>query len=243
MGISAVIITKNESKYIKMCLESLKFAGEIIIIDDFSSDKTIDIARDFTDKIYQRHLDNFAAQRNFGIEKAKGEWILSLDGDEVVSEELAEELSLINKNTNIIQKGFYVPFRQYFFGKEIKYGGWHPDYHMRFFRKGWGRWEKPVHEELVIKGKTGRLEGHLIHYLYENISEFINKINFYTSKDVEEGNVDGNILKTFLAPPKVFLYRYIFRQGFRDGRYGLIIALFMSFYVLILRLKKWEKQF
>lgn len=239
-GISAIIIAKDEEKYIRMCLESVKWVDEIIVVDDYSTDKTVDIAKEYTDKIFGRRLDDFSDQRNFAIEKAHGEWILSLDADEVVSEKLADEIKTMSDDTLDKYNGFYIPIKHYFFGKEIKYGEWWPSYKKRLFKKGRGRWERPIHEELVVEGRAGYLKGHLQHYAYKNISEFINKTNIYTSMEVEKGNVSSNVFKILLAPPKVFIYRYILRQGFRDGTYGLIVALLMSFYAFINHAKTWE---
>lgn len=238
--ISAIIIAKDEEKYICLCLESVKWVDEIIVVDDYSTDKTVDIAKEYTDKIFRRRLDDFSGQRNFAIEKARGEWLLSLDADETVSEELADEIRTMPDNTINEYNGFYIPIKHYFFGKEIRYGGWWPSHTKRFFKKGRGRWEGSVHEELVIRGKVGYLKGHLQHYAYDTISEFINKTNIYTTKEAEMSNVNNNIFKMLLAPPKVFLYRYIIKQGFRDGMHGLIVALLMAFYVFISRAKTWE---
>lgn len=239
--LSAVIITKNEERHIQSCLESLNWVDEIVIVDDYSTDKTVDIAQKYTDKIYRRHLDNFSNQRNFAAEKASSEWILSVDADEVVSKELADEIKAILGNTANNYNGFDIPIKSYFFGKELKYGGWYPDYHIRLFKKGFARWQRSVHEMLVVKGKIARLKGHLIHYNYDNIAEFITRTNIYTSKEVEEGEVEGGIFKIIFTPLKVFINRYILKQGFRDGMHGFIVASLMAFYVFILRIKKWEK--
>jgi len=241
-SISAVIITKNEEKYIRKCLDSVKWVDEIIIVDDYSTDKTLDIANEYTDKIYKRRLDDFASQKNFATEKTEGEWILNLDGDEAVSKELADEIKMFLAGGINKYNAFYIPIKHYIFGKKIMYGGWWPAYRKRFFRKGQARWEKPVHEELRVEGKTGHLKACLDHYCYETIAEFVDKINIYTTKDADEGGVKFNIFKLILAPPKVFLYRYILRRGFKDGIDGLIIALLMAFYAFSLRAKCWAKE-
>lgn len=239
--ISVVVITKNEEKYIRMCLESVKWVDEIIIVDSYSKDKTIEIAKEYTDKIYEHYFHDFASQRNFALEKTNGDWILSIDADEVASGELILELRNIPESILFKYACFRVPIRNYFFSKELRFGGWYPDYHLRFFKKGTAKWQGAVHENLQISGEIGYLRGDLLHYAYDTISEFITKTNFYTTKEIEESDFDSGILKLIFAPLKNFLYRYIVKQGFRDGVHGLMVAFLMSVYVFILHAKKYEK--
>lgn len=241
--ISVVVLTKNEEDNIIDCLQGINFADEIIIIDDNSNDKTIDIVKnlkkDNVQVIKNDLSNNFSSQRNLGLSKAKGKWVLFVDADERISEELADEMKqaiALDKN------GFYIKRRDFLFGKEIKHGETGNIKLLRFGKKGAGEWKGKVHEVWEIKGKIGDLEKPILHYPHKTIKDFLEKINFYTdirAKELREQNVRSNWFSIILYPMGKFTVNYFFKLGFKDGVEGLILALMMSFHSFIVRGKLW----
>jgi len=243
-GISIVISTKNEEKNIRECLKSVNWADEIIIIDMFSSDRTLEISREFTDKIYQNDQNQILnLNKNLGFNKASFDWILELDADERVTPELKEEIKKVITSENPAD-GYLILFKHYFFGKFLNYGGWNPDYHLRLFKKITAKYDaKFVHEQITFNGKKNALKSFILHFSYETIEQFITKTNFYTSREavnLKTNNIKFRGYSLFLSPLKEFLNRYFRLRGYKDGWHGLIVALLMTCYMLILKIKHWE---
>lgn len=248
--ISAVISAYNEEKKIEKCLESLKWADEIIFVDNSSTDTTLKIARKYTDKIYSQANDpsNIDLQKNTGIAKASGEWVLLIDADEVVSAELAREIRNINfdKLENGVNS-FYIPRRNIIFGKWIEHSGWYPDRQIRLFKKDHGRYDKKhYHEMISVSGETGFLSEHLIHYNYENIGQFLYKHLFlYAPNEAEElvrRGFEFDWRGIIRMPMSEFLSRYFAREGYKDGFHGLVLAVLMAFYHAVIFMNIWEKK-
>lgn len=246
--VSVVISAFNEEKNIERCLKSLSFADEIVVIDNQSTDKTAEIAKQYTKNVYEQKNNPLAIdlQKNFGFTKASNEWILSLDADEEVSKELADEIRT-RIRSNVKQNGFWIPRKNYIFGKWIEHSGWYPDYQLRFFRKGKGKYiNKHVHEDLSIEGETANLKDHIIHHNYDTIADFINKtVNIYAVNEAEEKLRKGYSFSYFDAirfPLGEFLSRFFARKGYKDGFHGLVLALLMAFYHLIVFAFIWEKR-
>ncbi|MBI3282687.1 glycosyltransferase family 2 protein, partial [Candidatus Curtissbacteria bacterium] len=202
MKLSVVISAYNEEKMIEGCLESVKgLANEIIFIDNTSLDNTVKIAKKYTDKIYTRENDpvNLNINKNFGFSKATGDWIISLDADERLTPQLAREIkkATIDKNVN----GYDIPRKNIIFGKWIKHSIWWPDYNLRLFRRGRGKFAaKHVHEKLSVVGKVGKLENPMVHYNYQTVSQFINKLNkTYTESETENFLSSGKSIYWFDA--------------------------------------------
>lgn len=241
--ISAVILTKNEEKNIKKCLESIKWCDELIVVDDQSTDKTTSIAEKMGAKIYVRELNgDFSKQRNFGLEKAKGDWILFVDADERVTEPLWFEIMQHTNSSISNANGFYIKRRDIMWDRELSYGETGSSKFIRLGKKGFGKWEGAVHEKWKIKGKKIILEKELVHYPHDNVKSFLNEINFYTSLRAEElqrKNVKSNFLSILIYPVGKFFINYITKQGFRDGAPGLINAVMMSFHSFLVRSKLW----
>jgi len=242
--LSVVILTKNEENNIIDCLESLLFADEIIIIDDCSKDRTIDIVRDLNSKnirFYKRKLDNFASQRNFGLSKAKGDWVLFVDADEIVSKDLKNEvLTVIVEDTD--KDGYYIRRRDFIWGRELKHGEISGIKLLRLAKKRGGKWVGKVHERWNIKGYLGNIKTPLIHRPHSNLKEFIAEINFYTSlraEELKEAGVKVSIVSIIIFPIGKFLFNYILRLGFLDGVEGFIFAIMMSFHSFLVRGKLW----
>ena len=245
--LSAVIITKNEEDKIARCLESAKWADEIVIIDDMSSDDTIKICRRYTDKIIIHKLDdNFDNQRNIGIDNASGDWILQMDADEIISGKLRKEIEEILKDNSDFS-GFKYKRKNYFLGKPLLYGGWHHDF-LRLFRKNAGRFVgQGVHELIEVKGKIGHINADMEHYTYQNIHQYLERQNYYTTLGAkrllkERGVTSDKEIKYHLVikPLKLFWKTYIKKQGFRDGFHGLIYCILDSYIHFLKWAKYWE---
>lgn len=253
MKLSAVVLTKNEEKNIKECLESLQWCDEIVVIDDYSNDKTIEIAKKFGAKVYQRHLnDNFADQRNFGLEKAKGSWVLFVDADERVSKKLRDEiLRLISsQNFAIAEKcdgyyGYYLKRRDFFGGRWLKYGETANVELLRLARKNSGKWVRKVHETWSVKKRVGKLNNPLLHYPHLAMSDFLNEVNFYSTLHADALHVQGvkpSLFRLMANPLGKFCQNYFLRLGFLDGMPGLVVALMMSFHSFLARAKLYTRK-
>ncbi|CUT04494.1 glycosyltransferase family 2 protein [Candidatus Chrysopegis kryptomonas] len=242
--LSVAIIAGNEEKNIGDCLESVKWADEIIVVDSESKDKTVEIARRYTDKVFIRKWEGYAPQKQFAIEQASCDWILSLDADERVSPELREEIEKILENETEYD-GFYIPRRNFFLGKWIKSCGWYPNYQLRLFKRGKARvTQRKVHEGFVVDGKVGYLKGDIIHFTHPTLKETLAKINEYSSLSAEE-KAHRKKVKSYdliLHPLAAFLSHYIIKRGFKDGVYGLMVSLIHAMTNMQTYMKIWEIQ-
>ena len=242
--VSVAIITKNEERNIKDALESVKDFEEIVIVDAFSEDKTLDICRKYTDKIFQYEWQGFAKQKQLAIDKTTLSWVFVLDADERVTEPLKKE---IMKKIKEDKDGYFIPRKNFFLGRWIKHSGWWPDYTLRLFKKEKGKVElREVHEKIIVDGKIGYMKEPFLHYTYQNIEEFIKKMNNYASLSAQE-IVKRNpsrykiFYKIIFSPCFTFLKMYIFRLGLLDGIRGLILAMLYSFYGFLKYAKVWER--
>lgn len=242
--ISAVILAKNEEKNIKKCLSTVSWCDEMIVIDDESTDKTVEIARKMGAKVYIRHLDDFSEQRNFGLKKAKGAWILFIDADEVISRilwyEIMEHINQPDNETN----GYYLKRVDVIWGRELKHGETGDKKFLRLARKDTGRWEGKVHEKWIIKGDIVSLNNPLYHYPHQSVEEFLKEINYYTdlrAQELFENNKKADLTSILLYPLSKFIQNYFCKLGFLDGLPGLIISLIMSFHSFLVRGKLWQK--
>ncbi len=247
MKLSITIITLNEEKDLPRCLDSLKdFADEVVLVDSGSTDKTVEEAERFGAKVYYRKFDNYKNQKNFALEKATGDWVLSMDGDEEVSSELVKEIQSELKNNKSKFIAYSIPRKNIIFGKFIKYTRWQPelDRHIWLWKREYGKWEGDVHEELIIKGKIGKLINPKIHHQYEKVSEFMDMMNRYSEIEASEkvkSGVKNSFIKLFIEPKYNFLVRYIYRLGFLDGWRGFVLSFLMAIYYLELWIKIWER--
>lgn len=245
MGISTVILTKNEEEGIRKCLDSVSFSDEIIIIDDNSIDKTRDIAKGLGAKVYKRKLDDdYSAQRNFGLSKAKNEWVLFIDADELVSQDLRNELLTINNKLSDYS-GFYIKRRDVFLGKELKHGEAGNIKLLRFGRKDAGKFKRKVHEYWHIEGKVGKLRGDLIHNAHKDLRGFIAKISRYSRLHAKQNQIEckkSSIAKIILWPVGKFLYNYFYKVAILDGLSGFVISVLMSFHSFISWSTLWLNQ-
>jgi len=254
--ISVCVITLNEENNIVDCLESVKWAGEIIVVDSLSTDSTCKIAKRYTDKIFLNKFNGFAEQKNFAQEKATGDWILFLDADERVSLKLKEEITKKIGETNWCEEscsrgavvGFYIKRRTYYLGKWVRHGGWYPDYQLRLIKRGKGRWEYPndakLHEKIVLNGRADFLKSDIYHFTYENFSHHLRVINHYSDIVSDEWIKRKKfcLLEAVIHTKIKFFETYIYKLGFLDGLVGFIISVTSAFYVFSKYVKLWEKE-
>jgi glycosyltransferase involved in cell wall biosynthesis len=250
--LSVVIAAKNEEKNIQNCLESVKWADEIIVVDDMSNDGTAEICRKYTERIFVNNSEgSFHSNKNLGIEKATGGWILSIDADEIVSPELKQEIISTLASKSEVIEDYYIPRKNYFLGKWIKGCGWYPDYIIRLFKKGVALWPLEIHKTPKIEGenRAGYLRNPLIHYSYSNLDQYFSKFNNYTSRLAQEEYEKGirvnrwNFLMLFIIKPLIwFLRKYILGRGFQDGRKGFFISFSSSLVIFFTYAKLRERQ-
>lgn len=241
--ISAVVLTHNEEKNIQSCLSTIKWCDEIIVVDDESTDKTSDIARKFGATVFIRALNgNFSEQRNFGLTKAKGDWIFFVDADERVSEALWFEIMQHTNSLISNYSGFFLKRRDVIWGHELAYGETGNIKLLRLAKKDAGEWEGAVHEVWKINGNTASLNNPLMHYPHVNVEKFLREINFYTNlraKELYSKKKKTAWVSILFYPSVKFVQNYILKLGFRDGVPGLLLALMMSFHSFLVRSKLW----
>lgn len=244
--ISAIVHTYNEEKNIDRCLTSLSFVDEIIVVDMGSTDNTLKRAENYKTTIFKHPYTRFVEPaRNFGISKAKQEWILVVDADEEIP------ISLSHLLKDLASKGEYqyyrLPRKNILLNKWIQHTGWWPDFQIRFFKKNYVKWVKQIHgiPETIGKGfDMEAIEANAItHYNYQSIEQFISRLNKYTSVTAEEyflKNIRSTQKDLFLFPTKEFVKRFFVQEGFKDGIHGLALSFLQSFYELVVMLKLWE---
>lgn len=246
--LSVVIIAKNEEKNILDCLETVLWADEIIIVDDNSEDRTIEVVKSLSSKkikVYSKSLnEDFASQRNYALSKATKKWVLFLDADERVTNELREEINtFLIENIKISNiNGFFIKRKDIMWGKELKHGETGGIKLLRFAKKDSGIWKGKVHEIWEVEGNISEMENNLIHFPHQTIDEFLSEINFYTTlraKELYENKIESSVKNIILYPKGKFIKNYFIKLGFLDGIEGLIFAIFMSLHSFLVRGKLW----
>jgi glycosyltransferase involved in cell wall biosynthesis len=244
MKISAVIIALNEEDRIEDALKScLEVADEIVVVDSYSSDKTVEIAKKYGAKIFENEFIDYGSQKNFALQKAEHEWVLNLDADERVSVPLKDEILKLKKRGDIDTDGFLVNRKTAYLGRWIKHSGWYPDRKLRLFKKKKSRWQGRIHERLVLEGKTSRLDGDILHFTYRDMSDHVRRLNRYSGMQAEDIVKNGKkllYLRSLLLPPVTFLRFYIWKAGLLDGFPGFVIALVSSWATAMKYLKAIE---
>ncbi len=225
--LSAVIITLNAADIIRECLESATFADEIVVVDSGSSDATLDICREFHAKIVERPFSGYGEQKNFAVEQASGEWVFVMDADERVPQQLREEIAATVVGPDAAD-GYLVARKNFVGDKWIRFGGWYPDYSVRLFRRGKGRFNaRSVHEAASVQGKTATLKQPMIHLTCRDFSEFERRQMRYAElaagQMAQEGKVAG-ALDALVRPPMTFLRMFLFKGGCFDGAAGWRLA-------------------
>ena len=244
--ISATVVCYNEEDNIERCLKSLLWADEIVVVDSFSTDRTIELCKKYTERIYQRKWPGFIQQKTYAVSLAQYEWVFSLDSDEVVTEKLRDEiLTRLAADKNEIN-GYYVKRHSFYLGRWINHGGWYPDYKLRLFKKSKAvcGGENP-HDKYFVNGKTARLNGEIEHYTYRNISDQLATIDRFSEISADGLYSKGSrfaLGKMFFKPPVKFFETYVYKLGFLDGLAGFIIAVLSSYYIFVKFAKLWEKR-
>ncbi len=236
-GISAVVVCFNEEENIGLCLESLKWCDEIIAVDSFSTDKTVEICSQYTDRVIQRSWNGYRDQMAFAISQASREWVLLLDADERVSAELRKEIrdALVRVDTETA--GFSMPRLVYYFGRWWWRGGWYPDYKIRLFRRGMVSCVGlDPHPKIQVQGAVRRLRSPLYHFSYRHVADHINRINSLTTISSTEMARHGrrwHWTDALFRPVARFLRFYICKKGFLEGFPGLFVAITAAYYVFL----------
>lgn len=243
--LSVTIITRDEASDIAAALESVRWADEIVVIDSGSTDDTVAIARRYTDRVCSREWPGYAAQKNVAASLASHNWILSLDADERVTPELAQEIRT-RLDSEPSEAAFRIPRVTRHLGRWIRSTDWYPDYQPRLYHKQRARWTGAyVHETVTADGAVGTLTHDLQHYAYRDISDHLDTINRYTSlaaRQMHEHGRRAGLLHLVAHPPLAFLRNYVAKGGFRDGSVGLVISLMNAYYVFLKFAKLWELQ-
>jgi glycosyltransferase involved in cell wall biosynthesis len=246
--VTAVILTRNEEKNIERCLNSIKWADDIVVIDHFSTDKTVQICKSNNARVFQRELDGFSQQKQFGVDKALYDWVFIIDADEFTDDEL--QTAIHDWKSREPKHDAYEIYRKsLYLGKWIRYCNWYLPI-IRLFHRKKGRLDgRLVHENIVVAGDVGRLPGNLIHPTYENLSHHIEKVNLYTSYDAKEIARRKVILRPtnyipylVMRPVYAFLNKYLRQKGYKEGIHGLILSVITAFVVFITYAKLWEYQ-
>ncbi|MGA9753823.1 MAG: glycosyltransferase family 2 protein [Desulfobaccales bacterium] len=231
--LSVIIIALNQEANIGPCLESVSFADDIVVVDTGSTDRTVELTRAYTDRVIDAPWEGFGRTKNFALDQAWGDWVFSLDTDERVPPALREEILAVVRADSPLD-GYRVPRKNYFCGRWIRHLGWYPDYTLRLFRRGQGRFrDREVHEEVVVAGPVGTLTTPLEHYSYRSVSEYVTRMDRYARLAAQELAKAGRRPypgELFVRPFFSFFHLYFIRLGFLEGTPGYTLAVLMSMY-------------
>lgn len=243
-SLSVIVITKNEERNIEDCLNSVRWAQEIVVVDGGSEDRTIEFARKITPKVFVKEWAGYGASKNFALDQCTGDWVLWLDADERVTIELSKEIQAVVNQESTPHNVYEMPRKAYFLGKWIKHCGWYPGHVSRLFKRGAGRFsDNKVHERFEFDGAVGRFQSDLLHYTDPNLGHYFEKFNRYTTLAADEMLERGGkfrVSQLVIRPIWVFIRMYILKLGFMDGIQGLILCVLSSCYVFTKYAKLWE---
>lgn len=244
--VSILVPTFNEERSIRACLETVRWADEIVVVDSFSTDRTVEIAREFTDRILQHEYVNSATQKNWAIPQVAHPWVMIVDSDERVTPELRDEILGVLENGRGLD-GFRIRRANHFLGKRVRFCGWQHDAVLRLFRRDLGRYlPREVHADVVIEGgRVGWLRGRLLHYTFDSFEQYLRKFNRYTtwaSGDRAKRTRQVRWHHLALRPAWRFFRQYVLQLGFLDGLTGLVICSLAAHSVFLKYAKLWERQ-
>jgi (heptosyl)LPS beta-1,4-glucosyltransferase len=231
--LAAVVLTKNEEHNITECLQSVGWADKLCVLDSDSTDRTVELARQAGAEVQQRPFVNYADQRNVALQTFAAQWILFVDADERATPELAVEVRRVIQDESVV--GWWVPRRNYIWGRWIRHAGWYPDYQLRLLKRGCARYDptREVHEIVQLDGPDGHLQNPLTHYNYATVRQFLHRQDSYVTYEasvlVRQG-IHPRPHSLLLQPLREFRRRYITLQGYKDGGHGLLLSLLMAYY-------------
>jgi glycosyltransferase involved in cell wall biosynthesis len=243
--LSVTVITKNEAHDIDAALSSVAWADEIVVVDSFSTDDTVAIARKYTPRVTQREWTGYIDQKNHAAALASHDWILSVDADERVTPDLAREIR-DRLSATPAEAAFRIPRVTWHLGRWVRTTDWYPDYQLRLYDRRTAAWTgRYVHEAVTVNGSVGQLRGELQHYAYRDIADHLETIDRYTTlaaRQMHEAGRRAGLLQIAGHPPLAFLRNYLAHGGIRDGVPGFIISALNSYYVFLKFAKLWELQ-
>ena len=243
---SILLPTYNCERTIEQTLVSIKWADEILVVDSFSNDSTLDIVKEYGVNVIQHEYINSARQKNWAMQYCTHDWVFQIDSDEILEPGADEIFRTAITNASEIMHCYKMPRKNHVLGKWVKYGGLYPDWEYRLFRKKYGKWwNREVHSRIVVPGEIGILDTHLIHHGMPNISKQLSNLDRYTRYEADEltkENIKFSFVKWILGPVYIFMRRYFLLQGFRDGWRGLFLAVYASFYIFLSHTKLLEIQ-
>lgn len=251
-NITVSILTYNEAENLAELLPMLDWAGEVVVVDSGSTDRTLDVAHEHGARVVERPFDSFALQRNFAIQQAETEWILSVDADERPTPRLVESIARIVRRVDVGSRSpvaYHVPIRSHIFGRSIRRGGTQDDRPIRFFRRDRACWSGKVHEVLLVDGPKGQLDGWLTHRTQHDLHTFLTKMNRYTTLDAQARVAAGVRPRHFArlwAPPREVFRRLIYKFGILDGPTGWAFCFLSGLYEYVLADKHqryWKERF
>lgn len=242
-NVSAIVVCFNEADNIRPCLDSLRWASEIVVVDSFSTDGTPEIARQYTDRVLQRQFDGYASQRNWALSQASCPWVLMVDADERITPALQEEIVRLVSDPRG-PEGYRIRRRNFFGGREIRYCGWQRDRVLRLFTREKAEYkETRLHESVHVQGEVGQCAAVMDHYPYKNLDEYLRKLRRYADlggQDAARKGKHAGFFRLLFHPLGRFLRMYIFQKGCLDGLHGLVICLLAACYVTMQDVRLWE---
>ncbi len=244
MKISTVLIVQNEEDRLGAALESChEFCDDIVVVDGGSHDGTRPLARDLGARVFVRDFEDFSTQRNFALSKARYDWVFSIDADERVSTELMHAIKTLKEEGPGNVSAFRINRKTWFLGRFIRFSGWYPSRHIRLFNRHKCHWVGRIHEKVAVNGNVKDLKGHLLHYSYRSIGDYIAKMNRYSTiqgQDLALSSKKGLFVRALFSSPLIFLRQCIWRAGILDGGPGLVIAAISAWGAALKYLKAWE---
>jgi len=242
--VSAIVVCFNEEQNIRRCLESVRWCDEIVVVDSFSTDRTVEICRQYTDRIIQRQWAGYRDQKAFAHSQATKDWVLLVDADERVTPELRDEIRAALQSDNSDCAGYSVPRLVFYLKRWWWRGGWYPDYDVRLFRRDRAAWGgADPHEKILVDGKVRRLRHPLRHFTYRNIDDHVQRINRYTSISSNESHKQAEpwrLRDALFRPAFRFFRSYVLKRGFMEGFAGFYVAVTAAIYVFLKYAKLWE---
>ncbi len=231
--LKGVIIALNEQNHIQACIASMNWLDAVVVLDAYSSDATVELARQAGAYVIQHSFENFAQQRNVALDAVEADWILFVDADERTPPELGDEIRRVIKERS--ETGWWIPRYNYIFGHKMRATGWYPDYQLRLLKRECAYYdpERAVHEVVVLEGEAGYLKNPFIHYNYETLKQFTEKQRRYLAYDVsilQENETPTRFYTPYTQAVRHFLWRFFTLSGWRDGVYGLSLSLLMGAY-------------